>query len=212
MSGKDLLLLQSDPRPRSARSGQLFVAVNYFDICGWRNFAKSHLLVLMIIAGCAHSNVGKSPSVPEVLRVPPGEVLIRELQAVGVQIYECQAIKGEPAAFRWIFKAPEAELRNQAGMVVGRHYAGPTWEANDGSKVVGEVLARDDGADPKAIPWLLLSVKSASDSGLFSHIKNIQRINTSGGNAPSGGCNEALAAKETRVPYKADYLFYGSKP
>jgi len=49
-----------------------------------------------------------------------------------------------------------------AGNKIAKHYAGTTWESNDGSKVVGEVKAKDNGPDPNAIPWLLLSAKSTS--------------------------------------------------
>ena len=213
MTKTDFLLVQGDRRPGSARLGQSSAALDYLDTCGLSRIrAIARLLVLLIASGCVHSNADKASGVPEALRVPPDLVLIRDVRAVGVQIYECQASKDGPTGFRWTFKAPEAELRDQAGVIVGRHYAGPTWEANDGSKVVGEVLARDNGPDPNAIPWLLLSVKSTSGSGFFSHTKSVQRINTSGGNAPLGGCNEALAGNEARVAYKAEYLFYGSRP
>jgi len=201
-------------RPPKVRKRQVHGSPppSYVDTCALRKILASlRPSLLVIITGCVNSNVGKSPSIPEALRVPSNQILIRQVQAVGVQIYECQSTKDEPARFHWTFKAPEAELRDQKGKAVGRHYAGPTWEAYDGSKVVGEVMARDNGADPDAIPWLLLNVTSTSESGLFSHIKSIQRINTSGGNAPAGGCNEALAGKEVRVPYKAEYLFYKSR-
>lgn len=78
-----------------------------------------------------------------------------------MQLNECKASKDDPMEFEWVFKAPEAELFNSAGKRIGRHYSGPTWEANDGSKVIGEVKARDNGPDPNAIPWLLLSAKWA---------------------------------------------------
>ena len=114
--------------------------------------------------------------------------------------------------FEWSFKAPEAELFDSDGKKIGRHYAGPTWEANDGSKVVGEVKAKDNGPDPNAIPWLLLSAKSTSGSGIFSQTQSIQRLNTVGGQAPAEGCNQAQFGKETRVPYKAKYYFYIARP
>jgi hypothetical protein len=41
---------------------------------------------------------------------------------------------------------------NGQGKRIGGHYAGPTWEANDGSKVVGEVLQRADAPRPGAVP------------------------------------------------------------
>jgi hypothetical protein len=171
-----------------------------------------HLSIIAIITGCVTSNVATMPSVPEALRVPANQVLIKQVHATGVQIYECTASKDNPARFEWTFKAPEAELRDRANRIFGRHYAGPTWEARDGSKVVGEVTARDAGPDPNAIPWLLLRATSASGRGVLSDTKSVQRIGTSGGKAPAGGCNEPLLGKELRVPYQAEYNFYASKP
>ena len=177
-----------------------------------RAAAIGHLSAIAIITGCATSNIATVPDVPGPLRVPANQTLIRQVQATGVQIYECKASKDGPVRFEWTFKAPEAELRDQAGNIFGRHYAGPTWEAYDGSRVVGEVSTRDDGPDPNAIPWLLLSATSASGRGILSQTKSIQRINTSGGKAPAGGCNEGLVGQEARVPYKAEYVFYRSRP
>ena len=57
------------------------------------------------------------------------------------------------------------------------------------------------------IPWLLLDIKSSEGSGQFTQAKAIQRILTLGGTAPPGGCDEANANKESRVPYTATYLF-----
>ena len=168
--------------------------------------------IVVFLAGFSAVNAGTIPEVPEALQVPATQVLSLETQASGVQIYECKVSKDDPARFEWVFKAPEAELFDSAGKKVSRHYAGPTWEANDGSKVVGEVRARDDGPDPKAIPWLLLSAKSISGSGVFSQTQSIQRLHTIGGKAPTEGCNQAQAGKEARVPYQAEYYFYTPKP
>jgi len=85
-------------------------------------------------------------------------------------------------------------------------------EANDGSKVAGEVKARDDGPAATAIPWLLLTAKSPSGNGVFSRTQSIQRLYTVGGKAPAGGCSKAQLGKAARVPYKATYYFYAAKP
>ena len=172
--------------------------------------AKASLVALL--AGCATSNVGTIPRVPETLKVPVTQVLSLETQATGVQIYECKASKDDPMRFEWVFKAPEAELFDSTGKKIGKHYAGPTWESNDGTKVVGEVRARDNGPDSNAIPWLLLSAKSTSGNGVFSQTQSIQRVHTVGGKAPAEGCNQAQMGKETRVNYKATYYFYMAKP
>lgn len=151
-------------------------------------------------------------AIPEKLRLPDGQKVSLEVRASGVQIYSCGASKADPARFEWIFKAPEADLLDGAGKKVGSHYAGPTWESSDGSKVVGEVKAKDDGPDPAAIPWLLLSAKSTSGTGLFARTLSIQRLNTVGGKAPADGCDPAHAGKEARIAYKATYAFSVAKP
>ncbi len=76
------------------------------------------------------------------------------------------------------------------GKIIAHHYAGPTWESTDGSKVVGEVKEKYSVPDAKAIPWLLLSAKSNSAAGTFAQIASIQRINTEGGQAPTDVCNQ----------------------
>jgi hypothetical protein len=168
--------------------------------------------IVVLLVGFSTVKAGTMPDVPESLKVPATQVLSLETQAVGVQIYECKASKDDPTRFEWVFKAPEAELFDSAGKKIGRHYAGPTWESNDGSKVVGEVRARDNGPDPKSIPWLLLSAKSTSGSGVFSRTLSIQRLNTTGGKEPVDDCSQAQVGKQARVTYKAKYYFYSAKP
>ena len=126
--------------------------------------------VVVLLSGCASSPAVRQPDAPEALRPPPDQPLVLEAVARGVQIYECLASQDQPPRFEWVFKAPEAELFDRAGRKVGKHYAGPSWESTDGSVVVGEVKARDGGPDPTAIPWLLLSAKSNSGTGMFSQI------------------------------------------
>ncbi len=163
--------------------------------------------IVAILAGCATMS-----GAPEPLKVPATQVLSLETQGIGVQIYECKASKDDPMRFEWVFKAPEAELFDSAGKRIGRHYAGPTWEGDDGSKVVGEVKARDDGRAPNSIPWLLLTAKSNSGNGVFGETQSIQRLYTIGGKAPAEGCNQAQVGKETRAPYTAKYYFYIARP
>src|SRR5229473_374744 len=165
-----------------------------------------------ILAGCAASSVGTDPVVPDNLRVPAGQTLSLGSSATGVQIYECSAGKTDPAKFEWAFKAPEADLFDLSGRKTGKHYAGPTWESNDGSKVVGEVKARDDGPDANAIPWLLLSAKTTSGAGVFGQTKSMQRVHTAGGKAPAEACDRAQLAKQVWVAYRATYCFYIAKP
>lgn len=150
--------------------------------------------------------------VPAALKAPADQTLSLEAHAKGVQIYECKASKADPKAFEWTFKAPEAELYDGAGARIGKHFAGPTWESTDESKVVGAVKAKDDGPDPGAIPWLLLGAASSSDTGVLGRTLSIQRLETKGGKAPATGCDAAHAGSEARVPYTATYDFYVARP
>jgi hypothetical protein len=170
--------------------------------------------LLIILGGSAlvSSAASEAPAVPENLKVPATQVQSLDARATGVQIYECSASKADPAQFEWVFKAPEADLFDGEGRKMGKHYAGPTWESNDGSKVTGEVKAKDAGPDAGAIPWLLLSAKSTSGKGVFSRVVSIQRLSTVGGKAPTQGCDKTQTGKEARVPYKARYTFFTEKP
>jgi len=167
---------------------------------------------LCAVAGCATSLVTSPADVPAPLRAPAGQMAFIEAQATGVQIYECAPKPGEPSAFAWTFRAPEAALSDRSGRALGKHYAGPTWESVDGSKVVGQVKASDPGPDPAAIPWLLLTAKSSSDTGTFARAASIQRVRTVGGVAPTARCDATNAAQIARVPYTATYYFYRVGP
>jgi hypothetical protein len=106
-------------------------------------------------------------------------------------------------------KAPDAKLLGSSGEVIGRHFAGPTWEAKDGSRVVGKPAANVPSPEPQSVPWLLLNAVGHEGSGTMSNVLNIQRLNTQGGKAPAGGCDKEHVGTETRVAYQADYLFFG---
>ncbi len=176
-----------------------------------RATAIGFLATLAMLGGCETARLTPPAGVPASLAVPANQTLSRMFRVHGVQIYDCKARREDPTRIEWTFRAPEAELRDSHGQLIGRHYAGPTWEALDGSKILGEVAARSDGPDPTAIPWLLVRAKSATGSGLFGRTLSVQRLNTAGGKAPSGGCDSTQIGKEARVPYTADYFFYVAK-
>jgi hypothetical protein len=163
-----------------------------------------------LLAGCAASSAMKTDDIPAPLRVPASSELTLRAHAAGVQIYGCRADKDDAARVAWQLKGPEADLSDH-GNKIGKHYAGPTWEAMDGSKVTGEVVARADSPDLNAVPWLLLSAKSTSGNGVFGHVRSIQRLRTIGGSAPSVGCDQASVGSELRVAYSAEYWFYVDK-
>jgi hypothetical protein len=155
------------------------------------------LSALLLAAGCA-----STVPVPDSLKPTAGEKLAMVVPAKGVQVYECRDGK-------WAFVAPDAELFDAAGKKIGTHYAGPHWEAADGSKIVAKVSARADAPSAGAIPWLLLSSKSVGPQGAFSGVTSIQRVSTTGGLAPQGTCSQA--GEQARSPYTADYYFFTAR-
>ena len=148
------------------------------------------------------------PVVPSRIQVEDGHKVFLVGHAVGVQIYSCNATAG---GFSWGLVAPRAELYNDHGKLIVDHFGGPTWQARDGSRVVGQ---RVDGVtvDATAIPWLLLSAASTAsgpDGDKLEHTTFIQRTATTGGLPPAASqCNAAAAGALVEVPYTADYHFW----
>jgi hypothetical protein len=137
----------------------------------------------------------------EKLIVDDGNKVAFVAYAEGVQIYRWNGTS-------WSFVGPEAVLYSGDGdddEVVGIHYAGPTWESNSGSTVVGAVLERAT-PDPTAIPWLKLGAVSSEGPGIFHRVTFIQRVYTTGGLSPSSPGD--FAGEVVRVPYTAWYVFY----
>lgn len=157
--------------------------------------------VLTLLAAPASA---QSPSpqadVPEAIHVPGG-VPAMTLHAVGAQIYACMA---DPAngKLSWVFREPIAALLID-GKTVGRHYAGPIWELENGGKIQGKVVARAAGAAPGDIPWLKLEAIGPA-TGPFAGMRFIQRIRTQGG-ALDGPCQQA--GQLHAVAYRAEYVF-----
>ena len=181
---------------------------------GMRNFLRSLLLLPALVISWRGVRADAPPAIPAALAVPAGQRLVLTLNARGVQIYECRATAGDPTKFEWAFKAPEADLFDVQGAKAGHHYAGPTWELADGSKVTGRMKANAASPDGKGIPWLLVEATQASGggSGILAKVQSIQRVNTVGGKAPSEPAVAAKAGQAVRVDYAATYLFYSDKP
>jgi hypothetical protein len=123
----------------------------------------------------------------------------------GVQIYTCTAAS---EGYAWTLKAPEATLSDAKGRLIGKHFAGPSWQASDGSTVVGEPLNVSPSPNAGAIPWIVLHAKSHAGDGLMASVDYVVRTRTEGGVAPAGGCDAGHAGTDVRVPYSAIYLFF----
>ncbi|MEO8135025.1 MAG: DUF3455 domain-containing protein [Betaproteobacteria bacterium] len=169
---------------------------------------------LPVIAGCSTLTMGPFPrtTIPSEIAAGANERLGLITSAQGAQVYRCDAKKDAPGQFSWVFRAPEANMIDDAGKKAGRHYEGPTWEALDGSKVTGTVQASKDAPGKSAIPWLRLAARPAGSAGVLSKVTTIQRVSTSGGLAPPpANCNGDEHGKLVRVEYSADYYFYVPK-
>ena len=148
----------------------------------------------------------RAPDLPtplcDSIQVPAGNRVAAHVYARGGQIYRWDGAK-------WAFVAPSADLFADAGYhgKVGTHYAGPTWESNSGSKVIGMRVPNTGCApDATAIPWLLLKAISTNGPGIFHRVTFIQRVNTVGGVAPA---TPGTAINEVaEVPYTTEYYFY----
>lgn len=168
--------------------------------------ARPMVATVAIIAAYVSTARLLSP-LPAAAEVPdaiaaPGEIPVTSVHAVGAQVYECKF--NASGKLVWQFREPIATLFI-AGATVGRHYAGPTWELNDGSAVSGKVAARAPGVGPNDIALLKLEATTSHGTGKLSGVATIQRINTRGGNADSA-CDSS--GTFLSVPYTADYVFY----
>ncbi len=146
-------------------------------------------------------------STPAALAPADDQDLAFVLNATGVQEYTCQATA---TGFAWSFVAPDADLylQHEDDTIVGHHFAGPTWEYEDGSFVVGKKAAAAQ-PDKTAIPWLLLvAVSHGGEDGRMTPVTSIQRLVTVGGIAPASGCDAAHNGTAANVDYTASYYFY----
>jgi hypothetical protein len=157
--------------------------------------------VLLMVAGLAAlgGSDRRAPRVPSEIAVAPDHKVRFHGFGVGVQIYTWDGAS-------WGSPVPEAKLFDDEGDVVAVHFAGPTWESNTGSRVVGAVVQPTVTVGPTAISWLRLRAVTNEGPGIFAHTSFIQRINTRGGRAPSD--NGTFVGQVARVPYSADYFFY----
>jgi hypothetical protein len=148
------------------------------------------------------------PSVPTAIQVPAGNKVFLVAHAEGVQIYDCGPAAG---GYAWSLFGPRANLYDDGGKLVATHFRGPSWQARDGSVVVGggEVI-REPVAG--AIPWLRIKTSSATpgaDGERFVGTTYIQRIATVGGLSPAAStCDATTAGTRHEVPYTADYVFW----
>lgn len=143
------------------------------------------------------------PAVPDELKPPAGEQLLLHALGSGDQIYTCDGSK-------WVLSGPDARLSDEAGRPAGSHFAGPTWQWSDGSRVTGRAVANAT-PDPESIPWLLLTATGHEGEGVMKNVSSVQRLHTKGGLAPTSGCTPSRKDAKARIHYTADYYFYAPR-
>jgi hypothetical protein len=177
------------------------------------------------------------PPVPANIQVPAGNKLFLVGHAVGTQNYICVP---SSTGIRYVLFTPEATLFDEEGEQLITHYFGPNpdeantdprvlaagairaaWQdSRDSSTVWGQARPGHSSSDPAfvepgAIPWLLVTIVGREDGPTggdrLSPTTFIQRLNTSGGLAPSTGCTSPEDIGKTAfVPYTTEYYFYRS--
>jgi len=175
------------------------------------------------------------PPVPANIKVPAGSEVFLVGHGVGTQNYVCLP-SGTGVAFTLF--TPQATLFSDDGKQITTHFFSPnafeqntnpavsaagmiraTWQhSRDTSTVWGQVKPGNSSSDPgfvapNAIAWLLVTVVGADNGSTggdtLTETTFIQRLNTSGGVAPSTGCSSPTDVGNLAfAPYTADYFFY----
>ena len=161
-------------------------------------------LSIQPVSAFDNSNGPDLPAECSSIAVEEGNKLSFHTYARGVQIYKWNALTS-----MWDFVAPAANLYAEQNFFgeVGSHRAGPVWESKSGSLVEARrVQGTGCTPDSSAIAWLLLSKHRTEGSGIFSSVTFIQRVNTTGGLAPTLPGSQHGEIKE--IPYTAEYYFY----
>lgn len=164
------------------------------------------------------------PDVPTNIEVPEGAEPFLVGHAVGTQNYVCLPAGSKVA---WSLFTPQATLFDDEGQQLTTHFFSPNpfengtvrpaWQHSQDTSTVW-VRLRASSTDPEfvapgAIPWLLLEVAGdetgPDDGDALTEAAYIQRVNTTGGIAPSTGCSKSKdLGQKAFVPYTADYFFY----
>jgi Protein of unknown function (DUF3455) len=193
-------------------------------------------LGLMGAGQTAHAKHVTPPPVPANLEVPEGNTAFLVGHATGTQNYVCLP---SGAGFAYVLFTPEATLFDDHGRQIITHFFSPnlnpdpgetadtiraTWQDSDTSTVWAKATASashtdfPDFVEEGAVAWLKLTRVGAQDGprggDTLSDTTFIQRLNTSGGVAPTDppeDCNSPDdVGKEAFVPYTADYFFYSA--
>ena len=190
----------------------------------------------------AHADPVTPPPVPANIQVPPGYKAFLEGHGVGTQNYICVPSASSASGVGYVLFTPRATLFKDNDEQITSHFFSPnpfetntnpavvadgmiraTWQhSRDTSTVWAKVVPSGSSTDPAfvasgAVAWLLLEKVGAEDGptggDTLTATTFIQRLNTSGGVAPSTGCTSpADVGNQAFAPYTADYFFYMEAP
>ncbi len=177
---------------------------------------SSLAVVVLLFSSCKKevaAQAGNTIEIPATLKTDASEVLVASYYGVGTQNYEAQADPANAGQAKWVFIEPVANLYDAKGNLVILHAKGPIWQYTaDGSTVTGSAIANVPAAvASQNIPWLLLSNKANTGTGLLGNVNLIQRLDTKGGVAPVTPPTLAMIGSTVKVPYTALYNFYKKK-
>jgi Protein of unknown function (DUF3455) len=192
--------MNTNAEPRAAMHGRKwFSRFNRLLLAG----IVAAMAALSLVAQVALAGPPSPTGVPDQIQVEVGNKVFLVGHGVGVQIYTCNGSV-------WSSAVPRANLYDDNGQLIISHFAGPSWQAKDGSKAVGTVVDKVI-VDEKAIPWVLLSATTTPgpDGDRLVGTSFIQRLDTTGGlTPPAADCNAATAGTVVEVPYTAEYVFW----
>lgn len=177
---------------------------------------------LAVLAGCAQAPLpaagGGAPSNAAIpvatppgplytllhrpLHVPDGAIEVLRLHGEGAQIFRCEMQGG---TLRWVYRLPEAELRDAGGQLAVRHGVNLSFEHVDGSRLLGEITDHVPSPTDNSLPWLLMTTRSYG-KGVLADVHYVERIDTAGG-MPASACDAAQLNQVLRVPFAANFVF-----
>lgn len=170
------------------------------------------------------------PPVPAAIQVPPGNTAFLVGHAIGTQDYTClptgwKFFGPQATLFINVFgRFPQQIITHFLSLDTNPNPSAPnplpagspTWQGSFDTSVVwgNKIGSINSGSDPScpnsgAIPCLLLqaigSLAGPTGGSFLTNVTYVQRLNTSGGSAPTGTCN---VGDQALVHYTADYYFY----
>jgi hypothetical protein len=169
----------------------------------FRSILQSGVVIAVVaptLSACAMAPSGASSSSID----PPQAERVMTLAASGVQTYVCEF--DAQHRLGWVFRSPQATLFDSSGRAVLQHGAGPSWEAEDGSRIMGHAIAQLPSETKASVPQLLLETHSTAGSGVLSAVRYVERVNTIGGLMPAAPCSTEHEVGSS--PYLAEYVFY----